>query len=249
MLCSLEKLNYINKEIIFVDDGSTDSTLEILSCFADKHPSVYIYTQRNQGLAAARNYAFSQAKGEWICVIDQDDIIYPDRICNQLKVASDYPSASFIFGNTHYIDTSGNIIGDHLSSFVLPSPPISSVISVENLLLQGCFIDSEAWFFKRLLYESAGPMNVRLRYACDFDYFLRLSNFTDLAFTTLFVGAWRQHSVQSSAKYPKIRAEWRRVVFPYLFDNEISTVVRIKLFLKLLKSSCSSLLSRVFRLS
>ena len=63
-------------------------------------------------------------------------------------------------------------------------------------------------------------MNVRLRYACDFDYFLRLSNLSDLAFTTLFVGAWRQHSEQSSAKYPKIRAEWRRVVFPYLFDNE-----------------------------
>ena len=241
LLDSLIKLNYSNIEFIFVDDGSTDSTLEILKEFADKHSTVYIYTQHNQGLASARNHAFARANGTWICVIDQDDIIYPDRISDQLRVASDYPSASLIFGNTHHIDHSGNIIGEHLSGFDLPCPPIPNLLSMEKLLLHGCFIDSEAWFFKKSLYESAGPLKVNLRYSCDFEYFLRLCKLTDLAFTTLYVGAWRQHPGQSSAQYPRIRSEWRRVVRPYLFDNEICMPVRLKLLIKLLKSSIFSI--------
>ena len=71
------------KEIIVVDDGSTDQTLSVARQFASKEVSVT--PQANQGAAATRNKAFSLCQGDYIQWLDADDLLAPDKIEKQMK--------------------------------------------------------------------------------------------------------------------------------------------------------------------
>ena len=70
------------KEIIVVDDGSTDKTLLIAQEFVSSE--VRVITQRNEGAASARNKAFSVSRGDYIQWLDADDLLVPDKIAQQM---------------------------------------------------------------------------------------------------------------------------------------------------------------------
>ena len=71
-------------EIIVVDDGSTDETLEILRDIKDKR--IKIVAQSNRGVAHARNQGIKAAQAEWMCFLDSDDEFLPSKL-NSLKTA------------------------------------------------------------------------------------------------------------------------------------------------------------------
>jgi glycosyltransferase involved in cell wall biosynthesis len=70
---------YQNIEVLVVDDGSTDTTAEIVKSFVQKDSRVSLLQQSNAGVAAARNLAIEKSKGEYIAPIDADDIWYPQN--------------------------------------------------------------------------------------------------------------------------------------------------------------------------
>src|SRR5688572_26119372 len=73
------------KEIIVVDDGSKDNTLDVVRRYASK--DVRVVSQENQGAAAARNTAFSHSQGDYIQWLDADDLLAADKIHTQLEIA------------------------------------------------------------------------------------------------------------------------------------------------------------------
>ncbi|MGV0107334.1 Glycosyl transferase [Nostoc sp. DSM 114160] len=74
-------------EVIIVDDGSSDKTVEVAKSFTDRRLKV-IVNQQNLGAAAARNRAFRAAQGEWIAVLDSDDWYAPKRLENLVSLAN-----------------------------------------------------------------------------------------------------------------------------------------------------------------
>lgn len=84
-----------NKEIIIVDDGSTDSSLTIAQSFVNNQ--VKVISQKHQGACTARNRAFRESVGEYIQYLDADDLLHPEKIEHQmnrlLSVGSDYFAA------------------------------------------------------------------------------------------------------------------------------------------------------------
>lgn len=72
--------SFMNLEIIIVDDGSTDSTSDIIDWYANKYPNILVIHKENGGVAAARNIGIEQANGEYIGFMDNDDMIRPDMI-------------------------------------------------------------------------------------------------------------------------------------------------------------------------
>lgn len=70
---SILRQTYKNFEIIAVNDGSTDHTASILERIASKHNNIHVITQLNAGVSAARNKAISQAKGDFLTMVDADD--------------------------------------------------------------------------------------------------------------------------------------------------------------------------------
>ena len=82
--CTLDSLSQLNCdeecEYIFVNDGSTDSTLSMIKTFVQHHPQAIVIDQSNQGVSAARNAALEQATGEYILCLDGDDFLHPNTI-------------------------------------------------------------------------------------------------------------------------------------------------------------------------
>lgn len=80
-------------ELIIIDDGSTDDTADVVKSFNDSR-IIYEY-QQNSGLAAARNRATHKAQGRFIAVMDDDDLMLPDRLENELNAVKDGANGSY----------------------------------------------------------------------------------------------------------------------------------------------------------
>ena len=79
---------YKNYEVILVNDGSTDNSLEIAKRYSDKYSNIYTINQSNKGVAEARNVGVRNSKGEYLYFLDPDDIMHEDllEVCvNELK--------------------------------------------------------------------------------------------------------------------------------------------------------------------
>lgn len=74
---SILSQSFSDFELILVEDGSPDNSGRICDAYAAKYDHVSVIHQENQGQAAARNHAMAQAKGQWICFVDSDDLIHP----------------------------------------------------------------------------------------------------------------------------------------------------------------------------
>lgn len=129
---SLLQVSSIRMEIILVDDGSTDSSLDILDRYAAKYTHVKVIHQANQGPAIARNRGLKEACGEYIAFADSDDWINPEQFVKLYhKAVQD--DVDLILGNVHYVSPDG----EEYSPF-LPLPE-----SVTGCVLSGkdCFVE------------------------------------------------------------------------------------------------------------
>jgi len=100
--------NYRNFELVVVDDGSTDNTKDIVASFKDDRIK-YIYKE-NAGVASARNLAIRQAKGQYVMLLDSDDMMVPDCIAAHLQEFEKYPEADLAYSDVLLIDGSSKPI-------------------------------------------------------------------------------------------------------------------------------------------
>lgn len=83
-------------EFLIMDDGSTDSTWQILGEYAHKDRRIKLFQQKNQGVAVSLNYLFSVAQGDLIARMDADDISHPERIQHQVNYLCIYPEVGMV---------------------------------------------------------------------------------------------------------------------------------------------------------
>jgi len=86
-------------EAIIIDDGSKDRTGEIIKSFND--PRIKYYYQENRGLSASRNRAIELSQGEYIALLDHDDIWYPNKLEKQMRLFNENPEIGLVFSNCY----------------------------------------------------------------------------------------------------------------------------------------------------
>jgi glycosyltransferase involved in cell wall biosynthesis len=97
-------------ELIFVDDGSTDKTLEIIRSYAEQDSRICFFSQENKGISAARNLGMDNCKGEWIVFVDVDDEIaseYLQDISREIEADSTAPVLVYA---RHYVEKDRKVI-------------------------------------------------------------------------------------------------------------------------------------------
>lgn len=83
---SLKVQTYGNIQILLIDDGSKDASLEVCRCYAEKDPRIKVVNQENGGEGAARNRGLKEADGAYICFVDADDYVKPDFVKNLYEI-------------------------------------------------------------------------------------------------------------------------------------------------------------------
>ena len=149
-LDSLTQQTFQDIEIICVNDGSMDSSLDILNQYAAKDRRIKVYTQENQGVAVARNTAIQYATGAWLAFCDSDDTV-PLHAYQALYNAS--KNVDIVVGEYYEIDDLGSVqlvdkkgkFKNNLFYAVFQMP------TVWNKLIRASFVKENELFFKKQL--------------------------------------------------------------------------------------------------
>jgi glycosyltransferase involved in cell wall biosynthesis len=111
-LHSLVTQSYPNLEIIVVDDGSTDGTVQRVEAMARKHSQIRMIRQANLGVAAARNRGIEESRGEFIAPVDADDIWFPEAVTKLVNCFLSSDSRTGVaYGWSVIIDENGLLDG------------------------------------------------------------------------------------------------------------------------------------------
>lgn len=159
-----------DKEIIVVDDGSTDGTAEVARGFASKN--VVVVSKENQGAAAARNFAYQLSQGEYIQWLDADDLLAPDKIEKQFASLREGDGERTLLSSSW-----ANFYYRPKRARFIPSSLWQDLMPVEWLLRklgEGQYMQTATWLTSRELAEAAGPWDLRLHVDDDGEYFCRV---------------------------------------------------------------------------
>jgi glycosyltransferase involved in cell wall biosynthesis len=157
------------REVIVVDDGSTDGTAAVLRGLAPSLPDNFVYRSKpNGGEASGRNRGVSLATGDFIAFLDQDDVWLPDKLDEQLGLFRRDPSLALTFTAYHRDSPAGRTLVDVRTWDSRPE-------AVLRRLFQGCCITPSTVVVRRDVLARVGPFDESLWLGCDWDMWLRIA--------------------------------------------------------------------------
>ncbi len=148
-------------EVIVVDDSSTDSTPAILESYGSR---IRVHRQANSGAAASRNAGAALATGDWLALLDADDVWEPRKLERQLAVSTSaisYTDRTNIGDRGDLPERQSVVTAMHAGDVFVP------------LLLEGNFMTSSSVMIRRAAFHSLGGFTTDLRNAEDWDLWLR----------------------------------------------------------------------------
>lgn len=173
-LDSILSQTYPNIEVLVVDDGSQDSTAQIVESFAQKNPNIILLQQSNKGVAAARNLAIEKSKGEYIAPIDADDIWFPEKLEKQMQVMlKSGQSVGLVYAWSVYINEDSTLSKTCQVSYFEGNIYI-------RLLYGNCLGNASSPLIRRTCINRVGGYNCELKeqkaQGCeDWDIYLRIA--------------------------------------------------------------------------
>jgi glycosyltransferase involved in cell wall biosynthesis len=149
---------YQNIEVIVVDDGSKDNTVEVAKSFEDDRIKILCH-ETNRRMCAALNTGFVHSSGAYLTWTSDDNYYGPTAIEEMVDYLSQHPDIDFVFANQYDVDGSGQIIGE-----TIPGP--------FDKLTEWC-CGSAAFLYRRFVYEKLGGYDEKFPLAQDWDYWWR----------------------------------------------------------------------------
>ena len=186
---SVLKQTLTDFELLIINDGSTDNTLEIVESIAD--PRIKIFSYPNKGLSASRNRGIREAASDLITFLDADDLWSSDKLATQHQVLTEHPLADVAYSWTDYIDEN--------SEFLQAGLHITANGDVLAKLLTVNFIESGSnVLIRQSALRSVGFFDESLPAAEDWDMWLRLAQASEFVAVSAVQVFYRRTSSMSS---------------------------------------------------
>ena len=242
---------YSNFELLIIDDESPDRSVEICQQFQDSR--IKIISQKNRGLAGARNTGIRHAQGDYLAFLDGDDLWLPEKLAKHVQHLESSPQVGVSFSRSQFIDSHGDSLGvyqmpklkDITADHLLCRNPIGNgsapVIRREVL---------EAIRFERNLHSTAEDcyFDENFRQSEDIECWLRIATHTSWqiegipeALTLYRVNAaglsanilkqldsWEQMITKHHVRFPELMAEWENLARAYQLRYLARRAVRLK---------------------
>lgn len=179
-LDSVLKQSFKDFEVIIVNDGSTDRSIEVVSTFTDKR--LKILNKINEGASTARNLGIQTAKYDFIALLDGDDIWYPNHLENLKELIDNYPNCGLfctayetLYYNKKMVkgkfleidDSFEGIVSDYFTSSLINSMASSSSVAIP-----------------KIIFENYGKFDTNIRSGQDTELWINIALKEEVAFTS-----------------------------------------------------------------
>lgn len=171
--------NYPNLEYIIIDGGSTDNSIDIIKKYQDQ--LTYWISEPDNGMYDALRKGFAHSTGEIMAWIGSDDMYHPNSF-NIVAEIFKNKNVNWLVGTTTHFDMAGRCVSVYPSRYFSRSDLLSGDYK---------WIQQESSFWRRSLYDKVGGINATLRYAGDFDLWLRFTRFEKMYICPSLLGGFR----------------------------------------------------------
>lgn len=243
---SLLAQTYKNIEIIIIDDGSTDNSLNIARQYEGQHEHIKVYTQENSGAQVARNKAFEMSNGEYIQYFDADDIMHPDKISSQIDALREY-----CFQDTIVATGKWKMFTDSIDKVVCRDQIIDKSYNDKFLYFKDSwenleYIIGQSWLIPKHINDKIGGWNTRLISNQDGEFFTRVAYGADkIIFVNKSVVYYRKNVANSiTSKKLSVSSMRSRLDSYYMYAD----LVRNDLDKHSLRKAVATLYSGIYKM-
>ncbi len=188
---SLLAQSFADFELVAIDDGSTDASLEILRSYSDPRLRI-LENSRNLGIPTTLNRGLAALATPLVARLDADDLALPGRFGRQVEFLAARPELALVASDAHYIDELGR-------SFALCTGPTSPEEIRARLPIGDCIVHSSV-IYRADCVRAVGGYREELPLASDYDLWIRLSERYPLASLAEPLVGYRVHRAQVSIR-------------------------------------------------
>jgi glycosyltransferase involved in cell wall biosynthesis len=201
---SARQQTFDSHELIVVDDGSTDGSGALADAFAARFPpGCRVIHQQNGGICAARNAGMAAARGEFIALLDADDLWLPQHLALSVAALERHPAAGLVHANIDWMDATGR------SQRVLAGRwPRGSANAWADLFLRRQHVACATAVFRRALLQQVGGFDLQFNRlgAEDRDLWLRMADVGELVYLDEVHARYRVHGDSASHRLAAMTA-------------------------------------------
>jgi glycosyltransferase involved in cell wall biosynthesis len=204
-------------ELILIDDGSSDSTPDISDAIVQYHqdPRIRRFRQENQGAHAALNRGVELSRGEWIAVLNSDDVWHTKRLEVLLSKGLAVPDCAGVFSWVDWIDGAG------AKTRLDVGPPAAGGVLLPDLLEDNYLSSTSNLFCRREVFRTLGGFSP-FRYVHDWDFFLRVSSTYPVYVVPESLLSYRIHGASTfKGSEAAAREEAARMLLAFLINLEL----------------------------
>lgn len=218
-LTSIAKQTYSNFEILVVDDGSIDESVEIITLFIRNFPQIKtkLICQTNAGVSVARNKGFNHSNGQYVAFLDSDDYWFPNML--EEKILEISRTKSKVCGSLmRYGNTNSRLFG------ICGEDPLERQNEIQLGKLMPFVLSSIT--FESELIEKLSGFDTELRYSQDLDLLARCAQITEISILRKPLGVYRLHGFSISSTHGLLQEKnYQYIKFKYQnFPTEIKNI-------------------------
>jgi glycosyltransferase involved in cell wall biosynthesis len=205
-IASILEQSFTDFELIIVDDCSADNTFDIVDSFQDAR----ITTMRNPhrlGLVGNWNKCIELARGEYICIFHQDDVMLPGNLQLKVEQLRRNPHVGMIYSNVLQIGPGDELLSEwwHTKPHKSDQGAQAGTKFFKKMLLGVNQVCCPSVVARRECYERLGTFDQRLPYTADWEMWLRMSLFYDIAYLISPLIKYRRHDANETLKFTGVK--------------------------------------------
>jgi glycosyltransferase involved in cell wall biosynthesis len=189
-LDNLFEQSFSDFEVIIVNDGSTDSSADIVKQYDDKR--IVLITQKNSGVSVARNEAIMHSKGEFVAFLDADDLWHPSKLSAQVEQFESNNEIDFCYTDRDLFDD--------INSLDFESNTISYITEKQQLfpqLLKHNHIHCSSVMVRRSIFAKVGLFDVMLDASEDSDLWIKAAKINKVLRIATVLSFYRRHDTNT----------------------------------------------------